>query len=331
MKAKAPSSSARKPGLALLLTAWTTFGAGAVAQPLGDPLSLSQALALAQGHPRVGASPELTNLLPRRQPLYLDCHNLAFSGQAIDPRRSHPLEVLIEPAPAQELEILARFLDVLLADLAFARYDEAMAVAYVQFDRASARRELGQFSDLAALELEATYQEILHERAASQISQQLSRTLLAQALNRPGYLPRDLLQPELPPLPDPTPEAPALLDQALTQNRVVQTLLDGASAPDRDLLTLELGQQLAELLMRLRALAAAERQVQTETAYRDLKLDESRTLYEQEFTADLGYVMSQQTMTRMRERRIAYCRSLTWAEIQALTGKPIWPQGDDAP
>jgi hypothetical protein len=106
--------------------------------------------------------------------------------------------------------------------------------------------------------------------------------------------------------------------------------MEGASEPDRQLIRLELGQQLAELLMRLRALAAAERQVQTESAYRDLKLDESRTLYDQEVAADLGYSMSQQTMTRMRERRIAYCQALAWAEVQALTGKPIWPTGDDA-
>lgn len=307
----------------------------AIAQPasgdahLPDPLSLEQALRLAPDHPRLSASPEIDALLPRRQPLYMDCHQLAFSGKAIDPDRSRPFEALIAPAAAQELEILARFLDVLLADLAFSRYDEAMAVAYIQFDRASVRRELGQFSDLAVLELESTYQEILHARAASQIGQQMSRTLLAQALNRPGYLPRELLKPELPPLPEPQPELQGLLDEALTQNRALRDRLNGAGAADRELLILELGQQLAELLMRLRALAAAERQVQTETAYRDLKLDESRTLYDQEVTADLGYSMSQQTMTRMRERRIAYCRALAWAEIQALLGRPIWPQGDD--
>ncbi len=304
-------------------------------EPLGsdalpEPLGLEQALSLADGHPRLGASAGTSSLLPRRQPLYLDCHHLAFTGKAIDPQRNRPLEALIEPAVAQRLEVLARFLDVLLADLAFSRYDEAMAVAYIQFDRASVRRELGQFSDLAVLELESTYQEILHERAASQIGQQFSRTLLAQALNRPGYLPRELLKPEIPTVPEPLPETPTLMEEALARNGAARALMEDASGPDRELIRLELAQQLAELLMRLRALAAAERQVQTETAYRDLKLDESRTLYDQEVTADLGYSMSQQTMTRMRERRIAYCRALAWAEVQALTGKPIWPMGDTA-
>jgi len=156
----------------------------------------------------------------------------------------------------------------------------------------------------------------------------LSRTLLAQALNRPDYLPRELHRPELPAVPEPLPEVQSLQDESLNHNRTIRALLADANEPDRELIALELRQQLAELLMRLRALTAAERQVQTETAYRDLKLDESRTLYDQEVTADLGYSMSQQTLTRLRERRIAYCRALAWAEIQALTGKPIWPTGD---
>jgi len=297
-------------------------------EALPDPLSLEQALRLAEGHPRLTASAETQRRFPRRRAVYLDCHHLAFSGTGADPERDRPMEALMEASSAQQLEALTRFLDVLLADLAFSRYSEAMAVAYVQFDRASVRRELGQFSDLAVLELESTYQEILQERAASQIGQQLTRALLAQALNRPGYLPRELLEPELPTEPDPLPEVRALLDEALDQNRMVRGQIEDAADPDRQLLTLELGQQLGELLMRLRALAAAERQVQTESAYRDLKLDESRTLYEQEVTADLGYSMSQQTMTRMRGRHIAYCRALAWAEVQALTGKPIWAEGD---
>jgi hypothetical protein len=300
------------------------------ADTLPDPLGLEHALSLAPSHPRIQASADARAQFPRRQPLYLDCHRLAFGGARTDPERDRPMEALLALPVAQQLEVLTRFLDVLLADLAFARYDEALAVAYVQFDRASARRELGQYSDLAVLELESTYQEILHERAASQIAQQLSRTLLAQALDRPGQLPRDLLKPELPKIPESLPDAEALLGEALANNPATGARLEGASEPDRELITLELGQQLAELLMRLRALAAAERQVRTESDYRDLKLDESRTLYDQEVTADLGYSMSQQTMTRMRERSIAYCRALTWAEIQALTGKPIWPSAETA-
>jgi len=299
-------------------------------ESLPDPLGLEHALSLAGGHPRIDASADARARFPRRQPLYLDCHQLAFSGAKIDPERDRPMEALLTLPAAQQLEVLTRFLDVLLADLAFARYDEALAVAYVQFDRASVRRELGQYSDLAVLELESTYQEMLQERAASQIAQQLTRTLLAQAVNRPGQLPRDLLIPELPKIPDPLPDAEPLLDEALAGNPAALARLQGASEPDRELITLELGQQLAELLMRLRALSAAERQVRTESDYRDLKLDESRTLYDQEVTADLGYSMSQQTMTRMRERSIAYCRALTWAEIQALTGKPVWPSAETA-
>ena len=302
------------------------------AEPLPDPLSLDQALALAEKHPRVDATPALADRFPRRQPLYLDCHTLAFSSSAVDPGRDRPMAPLIEPADAARLEVLTRFLDVLLADLAFARYNEAMAVAYIQFDRAGARRDLGQISDLGVLELESVYQEVLQNRTASEIGQQFTRTLLGQALDSPDTLPRDLVTPTLPEPPDPLPQVRALAERATADNAAVRALTTAGSASDRRLVELELRQQIQELLLRLHALAAAQRQVRTESAYRDLKLDESRTLYDQEVTADLGYSMSQQTMTRMRDQRIAFCRALAWAELNALTGRPILspanPQAD---
>jgi hypothetical protein len=117
-----------------------------------------------------------------------------------------------------------------------------------------------------------------------------------------------------------------LLPAALAGNPALAALGRDGGAAARALLELELAQQVREVLMRLAALGAAARQVATEVAYRDLKLDESRTLYEQEVTADLGYSMSQQTMTRMREARIGYCRTLAWAELNVLLGRaPLDP------
>ncbi len=314
--------SRHQPIAAALLSLSLTAGAAA---DLPDPLGLEQALDLAATHPRVDASPDLTQRLPRRQPLYLDCHTLAFGSAALESGRDRPLDALIAPQDAQRLEVLTRFLDVLLADLAFARYSEAMAVAYIQFDRAAARRDLGQISDLRVLELESVYQDVLQNRSASDLGQQFARTLLATALDRADTLPRELAVPELPEPPDPLPAVDALVEAAKANNAAVQALVTEGSAPDRRLAELELRQQLQELLLRLRALDAAKAQVRTESSYRDLKLDESRTLYDQEVTADLGYSMSQQTMTRMRERRVAFCRALAWAEVNALTGRPLVP------
>lgn len=294
---------------------------------ISDPLALDEALGTAATHPRVGASVELSERLPRRQSLYLDCKKLAFRGSSVaDPDRNRPLEPLIDPADAQRLEIMERFFDVLLADLSFASDSEAMAVAYIQFDRASVRNELGQLSPLRVLELEAVYQEILHQRAASEISQSLTRALLAQALGDPSDLPRNLVEPTLSPPEEEPPSLDTLLASAL-ETPALRALSDGRAAADRALIEMELRQQLLELLLRLRALGAAERNLATESAWRDLKLDESRTLYEQEVTADLGYSMSQQTQTRLQRQRVTYCRALAWAELNALTGRPIAGNG----
>ena len=322
------------PGLlcALCLSLAAGVETALAADPLPDPLTLPAALERAADHPRLAAPRDLAERLPRRLPLYLDCHALAFGNAAPDPGRDHPATALVDPTDAQRLEILARYFDVLLADLAYARYNEAMAVAYIQFDRAATRRDLGQISDLRVLELEAVYQEVLQNRAGSEVAQRFTRSLLGQALGSPEALPRDLIAPSLPTLPNPLPSAEDTLAAALADN---PSLADrDAEGAARALLELELTQQVREVLMRLAALAAAARQVDTEIAYRELKLDESRTLYEQEVTADLGYSMSQQTMTRMREARIGYCRVLAWAELNALLGRPLLdapPDTADAP
>ena len=100
----------------------------------------------------------------------------------------------------RRLQIMARYFDVLRADLTFARDDEAMAVAYVAFDKARDRNELGQLSDIEMLRLESDYQEARVRRFTSDAERRASRTRLALALNRPDDLPATLLEPELPEL-----------------------------------------------------------------------------------------------------------------------------------
>ncbi|AFL74322.1 hypothetical protein [Thiocystis violascens] len=295
-----------------------------VAWAVSDPLSLAQSLTTLAAHPRMTASADLEARLPRRQPLYLDCDGLAFNHSLFDdPNRNQPLAALLSPLAAQQLEVMARFFDVLLADLRFASESEAMAVAYIQFDRASVRRQLGQVSELRVLELETVYQDLLHRRAASEIGQQWSRSLLAQALGQPEDVPRNLTEPILPTLPHELPTLDALLAGA-ADAPTARALGQDRPESERALIRMELRQQILELLLRLKALAAAEQSVRTESTWRDLKLDESRTLYDQEVTADLGYSMSQQTQTRLLEKRLAYCQALTWAELNALADQPLW-------
>jgi hypothetical protein len=302
--------------------------ASAAAEDAGvpDPLSLEQALDFADQSPRAGVAGPLAELSPRRLPLYLDCHHLAYSHTGGDDRRSRPLDALLDPEDAQRLEILARFFDVLLADLSFARYNEAMAVAYVQYDRANVRRELGQFSELRVAELEAVYQDVRRKRAASQISQRLTRSLLAQALGRPDELPRELSEPRLPGVPKELPEPEQVVSAAEAENPGLAKLKEGANPDPIRLIDMELRQQALELLLRLEALAAAADYTASQLLLSDLRLDESRTLYEQEVKADLGFTMSRQTLARLEEQRVAYCRALTWAELNALQGRPLWSQ-----
>ena len=286
-----------------------------------EPLTLEQALGFAVGHPRVLA-PAGDALFPRRQSLFLGCHELAFTGtRGRDDARDAAWSALLAPETAQRLAIMQRFFDVLLADLSYSRDSEALAVAYIQFDRARVRAELGQFSPLKVAELEAGYQLILRQRAASEASQRITRSLLAQALGRPERLSRDLITPDLNPATAPLPELDAVVASALKHNPQVQQRMAGGAPAERALIEMEVRQQALELLTRLELLGVIAEQARIESNWRDLKLDESRTLYEMEAQADLGFSMSQQTKARRDEEEVALCRTLTRAELGALQGK----------
>jgi hypothetical protein len=303
-------------GLSLLSAAPSLFAA-----ELPEPLPLAAALEQAAPHPRVALGD--SSAPTRRAPLYLGCHDLAF-GSGADDRRDRVGTDLLPPLEAQRLEILERFFDVLIADQGFSSSNEAMAIAYIQFDRGNIRRDLGQFSELKAAELTASYQAVRQRRAAAEAGQRLTRGLLAQALNRPDTLPRELVLPKLPPPPAALPDLRAVIGAAEAGNPALGRLKAAADAAGARLLDLELRQQALELLLRLQALAASHDSAEAESAWRDLRLEESRVLYEQEAAADLGFSMSQQTRAHLDQQRVAYCRALAWAELQALQGRPVW-------
>ena len=95
------------------------------------------------------------------------------------------------------ISVMKRYFDVVLADMQFYRYNEEMAVAFNQFDRMSRREKLGQYTEIDVLEKEVEYQRILRLRTFSENQQRVSRSLLAQALNRPDNLPSTVVKPEL--------------------------------------------------------------------------------------------------------------------------------------
>jgi len=118
---------------------------------------------------------------------------------------------LLETRDRRRIDIMARFFDVLLADMQAAADNEFMAAAYVDFDNGRHRLEVGTLSPVELGALEALYQDLLVKRNASQQRQRVARALLAMAMNRPGELAPDLEDPDLKGNERPVPEYEQLL------------------------------------------------------------------------------------------------------------------------
>jgi outer membrane protein TolC len=92
---------------------------------------------------------------------------------------------------------MSRFFDVLLADMQFTADNELMAVGYVTFDQGKDNLAAGKISSVDLAGMEAHYQDIFVKRSISLQRQRITRALLANAMNRPGDLPGDLVDPAL--------------------------------------------------------------------------------------------------------------------------------------
>ena len=125
---------------------------------------------------------------------------------------------LTEARSIRRLDIMARFFDVLLADLRYARDYEAMSIAFVTYDHAVDRRKLGQVSDLVVAELHSRYQDLRRRWYESTAEQRNTRAYLARALNWSGRLPTELASPDLKSSPTQAQDVEALQAQALQTN-----------------------------------------------------------------------------------------------------------------
>ena len=254
--------SVRRQLLALgALCSIAPAASGSESAPLPTPLTLEQALALADDtHPdldlaradlersrarlieaeaRSGAR-LLADLTPERaQPAAggSDINDsrarILLSKQLTDFGRQAALEAaagaelvgrelaLIDSRQRRRLDIMRRFFDVLLADLRYAVDNEDMAHRYVNFDRVRQRYELGQVSEVELLESENAYREVLIARTESEKRQAGSRLQLAVALNRPNQVPGELVRPALAHLEREAPDYRTLLKEALEASPVV--------------------------------------------------------------------------------------------------------------
>lgn len=250
--------------------------AASAQQPLPSPLSLQQALAIAdEAHPdllladaalaqaqarrrQVDAADDLelgfTAELRAVDPSAIandQSHNdslarLSLSKQLYDFGRTARAEEAAEASLASRqwqlqaarqqhrLDVMNRFFAVLLADLKYARDNEALSIAYIRYDRASNRQQLGSASDIEVLELESLYQQARRELTTSRNGQRITRSQLAISLNRPTDLPSDLVMPDLEvePLGD---ELESWMERALLENPRVRGLRAEVEAATKQL------------------------------------------------------------------------------------------------
>lgn len=139
---------------------------------------------------------------------------------------------LIDVRAARRIDLMARFFDVLLADLQYAADNEFMTVAFLQWDNARERFSLGQITQPQLIELEARFQDLRERRATTAMQQRATRQRLANAMNRPDRLPSELIEPALPGNEKKVPEYETLLAQVLQRNPTLLSLNAQISASD---------------------------------------------------------------------------------------------------
>jgi outer membrane protein TolC len=135
----------------------------------------------------------------------------------------------------RRLEIMARYFDVLLADMQYAADNELMSVYYVSFDQGKDRLAQGQISSVELAELESRYRDTLEKRNASAQRQRITRAMLANAMNRPGELPDELEDPKLPGNQRALPDYEALLPTLLDNNPRLHAQQDMLAASQKRL------------------------------------------------------------------------------------------------
>lgn len=118
----------------------------------------------------------------------------------------------------RRLEVMSRYFDVLIADMQYTADNELMAVVYVAYDQGKDNLAAGKISSVDLAGLEAHYQDTLLKRTASAQRQRITRAMLANAMNRPGDLPGDLIDPNLKSNDRVLPEYDALLSILLANN-----------------------------------------------------------------------------------------------------------------
>ncbi len=125
---------------------------------------------------------------------------------------------LLDTRAQRRLTLMTRYFDVLLADMQDAADTEAQATAYVSWDNAKDRQAVGQVAQWELAELEARYFDAQARRNDVRRGLREKRMALAVAMNLPGTVLDDLVDPKLPDNERTLPELDVLLADVLAGN-----------------------------------------------------------------------------------------------------------------
>jgi outer membrane protein TolC len=148
----------------------------------------------------------------------IDSGRQQASSQAADQERQARGLQLLDARAQRQIGLMARYFDVLLADMQDAAETEALAVAYVNWDNAKDRQALGQLAQWELVELEARFQDVLTRRNEVRRGLREKRMALGAAMNLPGMVLDDLVDPKLPGNERPLPGFDQLLTRLLADN-----------------------------------------------------------------------------------------------------------------
>ncbi len=123
----------------------------------------------------------------------------------------------------QLLETMRSYFDVLLADLDYAFRDEKMTLAFLRYNRmVEENAAYGAHAQVDVLAKETLYRELFVIREDARIQRTAARRNLALAMGASsldGYVPRDLLEPDLSPIVDQTvPEFEGLMAHIVAES-----------------------------------------------------------------------------------------------------------------
>jgi outer membrane protein TolC len=153
---------------------------------------------------------------------------VAAADQDIAARQAELLNV----ESLRRIDIMVRYFDVLLADQQYVADNEFMTVAYLEWDKARERFEVGIGNRPDMLRLEAFYQDWRERRNASLQRMRITRQKLAHAMYRPGQLPTELAVPLLQDNARAIPDYESLQPWVMQRNPRVQVLQAQLAASD---------------------------------------------------------------------------------------------------